>query len=789
MKKLSEWIIEKRAVVLIGIAIVTLFFSFILKDLKIYTRFADLLPQGHEYIKLHNEIRSEFGGANTVIMVLQVRNGDIFNPTTLQKIRSITDELYLIPGVDRFKVMSIATNLLLDMVVTSGTFDFQPLMFPEVPKTQEECEILRNRIYGSIFYGSFVWFDSKKTMIRTDFFEDEIDYSVVFKELLRIQQKYEDENHILAISGEPMHLGYIDSYKWKVIGIMGITVVVMLLLFLWYFRSLRGMILPIFAAFVSGIWGMGFMVMLGYNLDPLVMVFPFLVAAMAACHSVQIIKRYVEECVVLKDGKAASKRVIEVMFIPGFTSIITDATGIMLIALTPIQILQKITIACTYWSLVTVLISIFFVPCILSYLPFPRRSVAALEKKTLLDKFFIFSGKFIPRGGYVVVFLIFGVLLVWGGYYSTKVYVGDAVPGSSLLWPWHRYNRDGFRIAFSMPVLSPLYVVMEGEKQWDLVSCPGKPRQLCGENFSEMYRFEKYMRETPGMLVMFTSSIITSFPGSHWLMHEADPNWYFFPTLDNEVLYAYRRVTQTGIPGSSDLYADAGSDISANIVIYCRDKTTPTIKTVMGRVKEYIEKRSRLAPPMRYRLAGGSMGVQAAINEVIEDYNLRTLLIALAAIYMFCVIFFRSFLAGLILVIPLIVSNLIAFGVMATGLLGATPTPITITTSTLPVSSVGIGLGVDFGIYLLCRIMDEYKICRDLNAALAKAMDTTGKAIVYVSITLSVGIFFWITSPLMFQAMMGLFLAIILFLNMVGGIFLVASFVVVLKPKFIIAQK
>jgi len=789
MKKLSEWIIEKRAVVLIGIAIVTLFFCFILKDLKIYSRFADLLPQGHEYIKLHNEIRSEFGGANTVIMVLQVRNGDIFNPTTLQKIRGITDELYLIPAVDRFKVMSIATNLLLDMVVTSGTFDFQPLMFPEVPKTQEECETLRNRIYGSIFYGSFVWFDSKKTMIRTDFFEDEIDYSVVFKELLRIQKKYEDENHILAIAGEPMHLGYIDSYKWKVIGIMGITVVVMLLLFLWYFRSVRGMILPIFASFVSGIWGMGFMVMLGYNLDPLVMVFPFLVAAMAACHSVQIIKRYVEECVVLKDGKAASKKVIEVMFIPGFTSIITDATGIMLIALTPIQILQKITIACTYWSLVTVLISIFFVPCILSYLPFPRRSVAALEKKTLLDKFFIFSGKFIPRGGYVVVFLIFGVLLVWGGYYSTKVYVGDAVPGSSLLWPWHRYNRDGFRIAFSMPVLSPLYVVMEGEKQWDLVSCPGKPRQLCGESFSEMYRFEKYMRETPGMLVMFTSSINTSFPGSHWLMHEADPNWYFFPTLDNEVLYAYRRVTQTGIPGSSDLYADAGSDISANIVIYCRDKTTPTIKTVMGRVKEYIEKRSRLAPPMRYRLAGGALGVQAAINEVIEDYNLRTLLIALAAIFMFCVIFFRSFVAGLILVIPLIVSNLIAFGVMATGLLGATPTPITITTSTLPVSSVGIGLGVDFGIYLLCRIMDEYKICRDLNAALAKAMDTTGKAIVYVSITLSVGIFFWITSPLMFQAMMGLFLAIILFLNMVGGIFLVASFVVVLKPKFIIAQK
>ena len=784
MKKLSEFIIEKRIWVLIVIALITLFFIYEVRGLKIYTKYADLLPQGHKYIKVHNDIRSSFGGANTVIMVLQVREGDIFNPTTLQKIRNITDELYFIPAVDRFKIMSIATNLLIDMVVTSGAFDFVPLMFPEVPKTQEECENLRQRIYSSIFYGSFVWFDCKKTLIRADFFEDEVDYSVVFKELIRIQKKYEDEKHILSIAGEPLHLGYIDSYKWKVIGIMGITVVVMLALFLWYFRSLRGMLIPIIASLVSGIWGMGFMVLLGYNLDPLVMVFPFLVAAMAACHSVQIIKRYVEECVVYKDSKAAIKRVIEVMFIPGFTSIITDATGIMLIALTPIQILQKITIACTFWSIITIIVAMFFVPCVLSYLPFPYKSVVDLERKSLLDRFFISCGRLIPKGGYVVILLIYALLLSWGAYYTSQVTVGDAVPGSSLLWPWHRFNRDGFRISFSMPILSPLYVLMSGEKQYDLVSCPGK-REVCGENFAEMYRFEKFMRETPGRLVMFTSSIITTFPGSNWMMHEGDPNWYFFPTMDREINGMYQRVTLNGIPGSTDMYVVYGTERDANIVIYCRDKTTPTIKIVMARVKEYIDKHSKLQLPMRYKLAGGPLGVQAAINEVIEKYQIRTLGWSLLAIYLFCVIFFRSFLAGVILVIPLIVSNIIAFAFMATGLLGMVPTPITITTSTLPVSAVGIGLGVDFGIYLLSRIIDEYKISRDLNAAITTALSTTGKAIVYVSITLSVGIFFWITSPLMFQAMMGLFLAIILFLNMVGALLLVTSFVVILKPKFI----
>ncbi|MEE9503829.1 MAG: hypothetical protein V3V90_01750 [Thermodesulfobacteriota bacterium] len=170
MKKLADLIIEKRAWFLIIISLISLFFIYLLKDLKVHTKFADLLPQKHEYIKVHNRIRSQFGGANTVTMILQVREGDIFNPTTLQKIKDITDELYFIPGVDRFKILSISVNFLLDMVVTSGGWDFRPLMWPEVPKTPEGIADLRAKIYASAFYGSFVWFDGKKTLITADFF-------------------------------------------------------------------------------------------------------------------------------------------------------------------------------------------------------------------------------------------------------------------------------------------------------------------------------------------------------------------------------------------------------------------------------------------------------------------------------------------------------------------------------------------------------------------------------------------------------------------------------------------
>ncbi len=219
MKKFADFVIEKRGLVLVIMALITLFFAFALRDLKVYTKFADLLPQGHEYIKTYNEIRAKFGGANTVTMIYQVRQGDIFNPTTLKKIRELTDELYYIPAVDRFKITSLAVNTVVDMQLKSGGYEFVPLMFPNVPKTQEEAEALQEQVYSSVFYGGLVWFDSKKTLITADFFDDEIDYSVVYREFMRLQKKYEDDNHILSMAGEPLHLGYIDSYVGTILTI------------------------------------------------------------------------------------------------------------------------------------------------------------------------------------------------------------------------------------------------------------------------------------------------------------------------------------------------------------------------------------------------------------------------------------------------------------------------------------------------------------------------------------------------------------------------------------------
>ena len=189
MKKFSDFVIEQRVVILTITFLLTCFFGYHLRDLKVYTKFADLLRQGHEYIKLHNRIRARFGGANTVVMILQVREGDIFNPTTLQKLKDITEELFYIPAVDRFRILSISLKTMGTIVLKSGSIGFESFLWPDVPTTQEEIDELKEKVYGSFFYGSFVCFDSKKAFITADFFEDEIDYSAVYEALIKIQKK------------------------------------------------------------------------------------------------------------------------------------------------------------------------------------------------------------------------------------------------------------------------------------------------------------------------------------------------------------------------------------------------------------------------------------------------------------------------------------------------------------------------------------------------------------------------------------------------------------------------
>jgi hypothetical protein len=792
MERFASFVMKKRLPILSAIVIITIFFLYqlinplgfftdvpILK-LRVDTNFADLLPQRHPYIKVHKKIRDTFGGANQVVIMVQVREGDIFNQETLTKVQQISRRLELFPAVNDYKVKSIAMSKMKHFKFTAGTMDISPLMFPDVPQNEEEMDDLKKKIYSaSKYYGPYVSWDSKKTLIKVDFFEEqlsELGYYAVFKEFIKLQEEMEDDNHIINIAGEPIHLGYIKALNRKVIGVMGITILCIMVLLYFYYRSKRGMFIPIISALLSGIWGLGFMAMVGFNLDPLILVLPFLISLMTARHSMQLINRYLEEVEKGTDVKTVSHTLISTMFAPGVTGIVTDALGIGLVAIAAIPLLQNISVACAFWSVATIVLALLFTPLVLSYIKPSKRLVAQIEaikakraKPRVLDRILVSLGVMIAGKGKWVVVAANVILVVVGFQYARTLQVGDFIPGSSILWPWHRYNKDAMRITTNFGFLNPIYIVMEGEKG-------GFIREA--DTLREMNRFCRFMKQQDR--VMFVSSMTNLLPPFLMASNDADPNWFHLPKEDKILRYALTNFVHNAEPGAFNEYVEPQLMLS-NIIIYCRDKMPKTTESIIASIKEYIDSESQIEGG-KYLLAGGAVGVEAGIREEIAASQTLNLTLALLGVFIFCSINFGSIMAGLLLTIPLAISNVITFALMGAYHVG-------VTVNTYPVSSIGIGLGVDYGIYFVGRLREERKKTGDLNTAILNTMKTNGKAIVVIATTLTMGLLLWLFSPLKFQAYMGVLLAILLLLNMLGALLLLPSMIAIIKPKFLNREK
>ncbi len=771
MKKFSEFIVRQRLSILTLIGLLTAFFLYQCSSLTMKTDFNNLLPQKHPFIKVHNMIRNIFGGANQVLIMVQVRDGDIFNQKTLEKVQWITREAEKIPGVDPYKIRSLASSKLKDFKFSAGTMAINPLMFPDLPKNEQEMQDLKDKIFSNPrYYGQYVAYDSKKTLVMVDFFEQDLDYNTIFQLLSRIREHTEDENHIVSIAGEPMHLGYINYYSAQVLCVIGCTVLAICIMLYIYYRSKRAIFVPLVSAAASAVWGLGFMSLIKYSLDPLIIILPFLIALMTARHSIQLVARYMEEFDKTGDIRQAAEHIIETMFVPGFTGILTDALGIGLIALAAIPILVNMAIVCTFWLIATIIMSLIVTPLILSCIPasdgFIRlaRKLRNIKQADYRVRFLAMLGRWIPaRGKWYVVAGTVTVTSV-GLFFAGQMQVGDFFPGSSILWPFHRYNKDAFRITTSIPLLNPLYIIVEGTEGGFISK---------GSTLREIDRFQRYLATHDR--VMFTYSIVNSLPGFFMSSNEDDPQWCHLPKDDRTLSFLCRRLLYAGEPGTWDRYVDM-QDKYGNIVVYCRDKMPATVESIVAHIQKYL-KDTPGPPGGTYLLAGGAVGVQAAVRDVIADSQTLNLILALGGVFLLCAITFKSATAGLLCTIPLAISNVLTFALMGAYHIG-------LTVNTFPISSIGIGLGVDYGIYYIGRLLEERDRGCDLKTAVANALTTNGRSIIQIATTLTIGLGMWVFSPLKFQAEMGMLLAILLVLNMLGALLLIPAMLCIFKPKF-----
>lgn len=774
LERIARLIIGKRWIILITLLLITSFFFYEIKNVKVYTKFADLLPYSHPYIKTHLKYVEQLGDPLRVSLVLKVKRGDIFNVKSLQKIRDITDSMDAIPGINHNQLYSLGSSKLKKIVVNEEAIITMDIM-PELPKTEKEAEALKTIVHRSEgVYGVFVSFDDKATLFNASFIPELMDYNVIYDKVNEIIKKETDSNHVFYAAGEPLLAAAIARYKKEMFLIFSVTGISMLLLLFFYFRNIVGVVVPLAASIFCVIWGLGFVGLLRYNLDPLVLVVPLLITARALSHSVQMTERYFEAYQEMGAVKDAAMKMIISIYPPGLLSIVTDAIGILFIAVAPIPLVQKLAYVSAFWAIGIVMNGMILTPILLTLFTPPRNITDIVDlDRGKIQKILSRMGKLcVGRSAYFTFTLLVG-LGIFTGYRALQVKIGDVRPGTPILWPESFYNTSIDQINKNFPGMDELIIIGEGDN-------PGAIKYP--EGLEEIASFQRYMEEDPA--VARTFSVVDLIQPYGMYLNLGYPKWETMP--DNLVLDAtlFYLMTAGSSPGDFDRYMSS-DERTANIIVWYKDHKGTTIRSAFDRAKTFINSMKDRDPlkGLRFRLASGNLGILAAVNETIQGAQLVNYVLVMGLTYLLCAITFRSFVAALFLAIPLNLTNFITLAIMSYMKIG-------LNINTLPIASLGIGIGIDYGIYLLSRVCEEYQSYRDYATAFQVALKTSGKAIFFTATTMAAGTIFWyFISSLRFQAEMGLLLTCIMGINMVMALIMLPTLIFIFKPKFITSLK
>ncbi|EON91764.1 transporter [Marinobacter lipolyticus SM19] len=763
-----EACIRYRLFVVSAYMVVTAIMLVAASRVEIMTVFEDLLPQDHPYVQVHQKIKNTFGGSNLVSIMLEVEQGDIFNRNFLSKLQKVTKDLQQVDGVNPFQITSLASKKLKEVRGSTNAIDVRSLMWPDVPTDDQGlAELKESVLSNSLVHGAYVSQDLKAALITVDFYDDELDYSRIFSQISGIADTVQDDDVRVRIVGEPILYGWVNHYLPETLQIFLLTICSLIALLFVIARTWRGTLLPLLAGTTSAIWALGSAQLLGFNLDPLVIVIAFLITARAISHSVQLVTRFDDELARgAESTTAAAQASMLQLFKPGFLGVMTDAGCIMVVMLTPIPLLEKVAVIGTIWVLTIILTACVLTPVLLSWIKKPDGYVHGLDLSAAIQRVLSLCIH-IATSRWRFAMLSMAVLtFVVSGLYATKIQVGDAEPGSPILWPNSTYNQDSAAINSQFQGADQMLVVFSGNEP-DAVKEPFVLR-----NMGELQKFMAAQPEVGGSLSV--SDVIPSVRSVLW---EGNPRHLELGAdrrENGELLYMY---TSGSDPGDMARFADPQYQDAA-LTFYFRDHKGETIRTAIARVKEYVEQNP--IAEGEYQLAGGLIGTLAAVNEVILVGQVESIALALLVLVIFCAIAYRSTVAGLFFMVPVVLANTVTFSYMAWQGIG-------MNISTLPVAALGIGLGVDYAIYIVDGIREQLHKDSDLKKAIVNSLRTAGKGVLITALTLTASVVLWWASSLRFQADMGILMGIWLFVSAVSALLIVPSMVYVLRPDFITA--
>lgn len=774
LKKIDKLVFAHPKITVAVILLVTVFFALQVPGVRMVSDYADLLPQEHPYIKTHNIIRDTFGGANNVIVAVKVKEGTIFNNDTLNRIHRITQKVDELTGINHNLVTSLTHRTTRKIWLNElGTIKSAPYFDPlkEGGYSEDELLEMQNSVVANPrVYGLFVSPDLTSALVRGTLNEGELNYKAVFDELKTIRDEESADGIEIYATGQPVLVGWVSSYVDEILQIFLYTVIIMLILLTLYFRKFYGVLLPSMGIVLTTLWGLGILSLLGYNLDPLMMVVPFLISARAMSHGIQIVERFYQELADCNDKQLAARNTFENLFRPGSLGVISDAIGLLLISLGSVPINDKLAIYASLWAGSVIFTVLILVPVMLELLPVPKKNGTS---ENLFQKLFPDISKVActKHGARTTLFIVI-ILYCVGGYFSSWVQIGESEPGSPLLYPDHDYNVSSKAINDLFPGSEELYIVAHTEKKAGLKE-PEVIRALAD--------FQNHMLLDPELggakgLPNFIKQVRRT-------IHANDPRWLSYPVDDLEaggLMFTY--MMSSPVPGALLEFIDTDEQ-NANMVFYYKDHKGETIRRAIHMVKEWANSSAAQIEGFSLKLAGGVIGVTAAINEAAYETNLIVIPLVFLLILAFVTLFYWSVHAGWLMLLAMSFATTLTYAYM--GITG-----IGINVNTVPIIAVGIGVGIDYSIYIMDRIKMEFSKLGNIEAAIKQAINTTGVAIGFTATTLIAGVIMWVfISTMRFQADAALLLIVMLILNALAAMFLIPAWIMTFKPKFILENK
>lgn len=755
--RIEQWVFGHRRALLATFALLTLGLAASAAFLRIDAGFNKQLPQRHAYMQTFTHYQDEFGGANRVLLALVARQGDIFTPEFFATLKAVTDDVFFVPGVDRAQVSSLFTPNVRFVEVTEEGFAGGNVVPADFKPTPTGLDQVRRNILKSNQLGRLVASDFSGALVSAQLLEIDprsgarLDYGEVARRFEDIRQKYQAQNPALDIHviGFAKLIGDIIDGAGGVAGFFLIAVLVTALLVYLYSHSLKLTLLPLGCSLAAVIWQMGLLPLLGFGIDPMSMLVPFLVFAIGVSHGVQMINSVRSEVFLGSDGLTAARASFRRLLVPGGVALITDTIGFLTILLIDIAIVRETAIAASLGVAAIVLTNLFLLPVLLSHQRFGddyRRRVHARAGRLapLWTRLARFAEPRVARH----TLLVSGALAVLALIAALNVKIGDLQQGVPELRADARYNRDSAviteKFAIGVDVLS---VIVETVPQ----GCTDY------EVMEKTDRFESTMRSVPGVHSVLGLPTLTKIANAGF--NEGSLKWRVLPRNPQMMVQAVSPIeTSSGF---------LSGDCSAMpVMIFTQDHKADTIAGIVDAVKRFD--REHASEHLRFRLAGGNLGVMAATNEVVEAAQFPMVVYVYAAIILLCLATFRSWRIAACIVVPLGLVSLLGYALMYLLDIG-------LKVSTLPVVALGVGIGVDYGIYLFSRLHTELAAGRPLNEAYCRTLAITGNAVLFTGLTLAIGVSTWIFSPLKFQSDMGILLTFLFLVNMLGAIVLLPA--------------